>query len=359
MNIAIEAHTLEIESWSGKEQYLFSLLQNLPQDENKYFIYLRRSVKKVSDLSVIRQNIFIKNKKLPTPLWQIWALCNMKLNHVNRVLAPCSYLLSAINPFFKMTIIIHDLMAFLNISKNTHKISLRLKEWFTVYISCKLSHSIIAISENTKSDLIREFKIKKDKINVVHQGIRFSVNKNTELSKSEQILSVGTIEARKNIETIVLAFEELKKNHSNINWKLKIVGKIGWKMEKILDTINNSKFKEDIKMLGYLSDEDLKKTYKESLCLVYPSIYEGFGLPPLEAMSQGCPVIVSNSSSLPEVVDSAGILINTMDYKSIANNILDIYNNDSLRESLKNKGYEQAAKFSWQKAAREIVEIAI
>lgn len=357
MKIAIDGHTLEVENWSGKEQLLFSLLEELAKKNSKdlFILYLRKSVKKTEKLTSAG-NLEIRQKNLPTPIWHFWALLDIKRRKIDRLFAPCAYLISALNIFTPSIIMIHDLTAFLKISRSTHKYSLKIREWLFTYLACVRARTIISVSQNTKKDLTKVFKIRNKKIITIYPGHRFPIiKKNGGDDIKPVIISVGTIEPRKNIETIVKSFEILKNNFSEIPWKLIIIGKIGWKSDNIIETIKNSKNFQDIEMKGYVSNEELIKIYQTSLCLIYPSIYEGFGLPPLEAMSLGCPVIVSDNSSLPEVVEDAGLKVNCFDNKKIAEMVNMLWNDIDLRKKLEETGYNQSLKFNWNLASDNIL----
>lgn len=369
MKIAIDIHTLEIKDWAGKEQYLSGLLKTITQQKNftqqpkleilvygrKDLLFLRSKLNDHPDYPY--NNIHFVSHNIRTPFWQIWLLFNMKKNRVDHFLSPCGYLAAALNIFIPQTIIVYDLTAFLPGIRKTHTWLLRLKEMLTLFLATRNSRNIISISENTKKDLIKRFPSQQKKISVVYPGSSFQVldKKDVQWEKKLIILSVGTIEPRKNTSLIISAFEKLKKMKPSIPWELVLVGKIGWKARPILEIIKNSPFTKNIKVTEYISDGALKKYYQEALCLVYPSLYEGFGLPPLEAMSNGCPVIVSQNSSLPEVVGSSGIFFN-QGYP-IEKAILKLTENKNLREECINKGLVQAKRFNWNSAGQTILKL--
>jgi len=220
--------------------------------------------------------------------------------------------------------------------------------------------AIIADSQSTKNDLIKIVKIPKRKIYIIYPGIdkkRFYLQSEEKINQikrkyglSNYILAVSTQEPRKNFIRIIKAFKKLK----NKNLQLAIAGKYGWGEET--QKLKNSKTQK-LKTLGYVPDEDLAPLYSGAQCFVYPSLYEGFGLPILEAMSCGCPVITSNTSSMPEVAGKAAILINPRKTIEITQAIDKIINSKKLAEKLSKKGIEQAKKFSWEKTARRVVSI--
>jgi glycosyltransferase involved in cell wall biosynthesis len=236
----------------------------------------------------------------------------------------------------------------------------------------KEARIIIAVSESTKKDIVEILKIPEGKIKVVYEGADSAYNiqssfvpldgttadkhatKGTEETKKKYningkyLLAVGTLEPRKNIKRVIEAYNLLLSQDSDLS--LVIVGKMGWGSE--IENIKNQKSK--IKFLGYVPKEDLVCLYQGAEVFVYPSLYEGFGLPVLEAMASGCPVVTSSVSSLPEVVNDAGILVDPNNIDDIA---LGIKKALAEREILIKKGLTQAAKFSWGKTAKETLEI--
>lgn len=229
----------------------------------------------------------------------------------------------------------------------------------------KTADRIIAVSNSTKRDLINYFNIPEEKIKVILEAAdeKFKLLNKEEINEVKQkynlnfpfILYVGTLEARKNIPTLIKAFYKIKKK--NIEHKLVIAGKKGWKYKEIFETIDKLDLQNDVVFTGYVSDEDLPALYNAADLFVYPSIYEGFGLPPLEAMACGTPVITSNTSSLPEVVGDAGIMVDPCDVDGLTQTMCDVLTNDGLREDMIKKGLERAKMFTWEKCARETLKV--
>ncbi|HMK53515.1 MAG TPA: glycosyltransferase family 1 protein, partial [Methanobacteriaceae archaeon] len=218
---------------------------------------------------------------------------------------------------------IHDLTPI--IMPETH--STKYRRWwrwnFTLnLIKDKVDH-FITISHSTKNDCMKYLNIPEEKITVVHIAVdeiyKPIINKDQIYDEIRSnygivdpfILFVGTLEGRKNIPTILKAFHKLKKK--GINHKLVLVGMKGWNLDDIFESIKHLNLQDEIIFPGYVPESDLVKLYNLADVFVYPSLYEGFGLPPLEAMSCGCPVLTSNVSSLPEVVKDAGITLDPMD----------------------------------------------
>ncbi len=219
---------------------------------------------------------------------------------------------------------------------------------------------IIAVSKSTKQDLIDLYQLPAEKIVVIYSGIsKFSgqpsLNRvsTAALVKKKFILYLGTLEPRKNLTGLIAAYELLNKPE----YDLVIAGSRGWLYQEIFALARQSKFKQQIKFIDYPEDELAGELYRQASVLVWPSFYEGFGLPPLEAMAAGCPVITSANSSLPEVAGPAAVLVNPYNIKEIAQSMRLVLDDANLRQSLINKGYEQVKKFSWQQSAEKMLEI--
>ena len=170
------------------------------------------------------------------------------------------------------------------------------------------------------------------------------------------ILSLSTLEPRKNIDHTIRCFAKLVQEQNIKDLYLVLVGATGWKYEKIFETISNcDAVKERIIFTGRVADEDLAAVYSGALAFVYPSFYEGFGLPPLEAMQCGVPVITSNTSSLPEVVGDAGIMLDPTDVDGLCHSLLEIYRQPSLQAAMSRKSLERAKQFSWERCTQDTV----
>lgn len=229
---------------------------------------------------------------------------------------------------------------------------------------------VICISNSTKDDLCNYRKnIAPSKIFVTHLAASDSFSpcydsEKIAVIKSRYhvpsdvpyILSLSTLEPRKNIDHTIRCFARLVNQEHIKNLYLVLVGAKGWNYSKIFAEVSNYDYlQEHIIVTGYVADEDLAALYSGALTFVYPSFYEGFGLPPLEAMQCGVPVITSNTSSLPEVVGDAGIMVSPTDADALCHSMLEIYNRPSLREAMSLKSIEQAKQFSWQKCTQETI----
>ena len=164
---------------------------------------------------------------------------------------------------------------------------------------------------------------------------------------------MGTIEPRKNLSFLIKVFEYLKSKYS-IPHHLYLIGKKGWKSESFFEILKKSPYSQDIILEGFLSDEELSAYYTQADCFVFPTLYEGFGLPILEAMQYGCPVVASNNSSLPEVVGEGGVLADETSVEKFAEAIDKIISN---ADQFKKAALEQVTQFSWVKCARETLNV--
>ena len=232
----------------------------------------------------------------------------------------------------------------------------------------KFTDAIITFSENTKRDLVELLKIDPDKIYVTYQASRYHIDYLTKQQIEElkvsfsydfnkpYFLFVSTLEPRKNVIGLIQAFNYLKQNYK-IEHQLVLIGQTGWKYQPILDMINQSPYRTEIHHLNYLSDDLVALFYSQAEAFIYPSFYEGFGLPVLEAMTLGAPMITSNGSSLPEITGDSALLINPNHSMELADAMLNIVRDRVLRDNLIFKGKEQANKFSWKKTAQATLNV--
>lgn len=226
---------------------------------------------------------------------------------------------------------------------------------------------IITVSECSKRDIIKYLKVDESKIQVIYNGVDEVYKKMLnheiidEIKKKYNIdgkylLYLGTLEPRKNIETIIKAYNLFNKcNNENI--KLVLAGKKGWLYDDIFKLIKEFKIEDKVIFTDYVDDDDKPALYQGAEIFLFPSLYEGFGIPVVEAMASGTPVITSNSSSLPEVAGEAAIITDPMDYKEISRSIERILNDSELRENMINEGIKQADKFNWDESAEKLKKL--
>jgi len=220
---------------------------------------------------------------------------------------------------------------------------------------------IVADSYNTKADLMKFYEVPDSKISVIYPGVDPLFKIDSEIvqeahEREDFIFFAGTLEPRKNIDGLIRAFDWMKKA-SGIKHKLYIAGMKGWMFESIFKAYEESEFKKDIIFKGYVKESELKELYLKASVFVYPSFYEGFGFPIIEAFSAGVPVVTSKTSSCGEIAGDSALLIDPLNYKEIGKAILKIINEEDLRKNLIKKGLDRAKKFTQINTAKEYVKL--
>lgn len=229
---------------------------------------------------------------------------------------------------------------------------------------------IITISESTKKDLIYYCSIPENKIFVTHlaaskeiyyqekdKSVIQKTLKKYKIPDNNYFLCIATLEPRKNLLFALKCFHKVINEPGLKHLKFVLVGSKGWLIDELYDYVDlNEKLKNNVIFTGYIRDSDLSAIYSGALAFIYPSLYEGFGLPPLEAMQCGTPIITSNNSSLPEVVGDAGIMVDPKDEDALCQAMIDIAKTKSLCNDLSQKGLERSALFSWNKCADKTIQ---
>ncbi len=234
--------------------------------------------------------------------------------------------------------------------KDLHK----LVNW-TKY-SVQRAARILTISKFSRNAIIKEYGIAPEKVVVTYPGLTMKKDGKTGHGSSSYILTVGTLQPRKNFVRLIEAFSQLPKEYDDL--KLVIVGKKGWQYDEILAAPRKYNVRDRVQFLDFVPEDDLPGLYKNAALFVLPSLYEGFGLPVLEAMAAGTPVVVSASSSLPEVAGDAGVYVDPTDVTSIAKGLgIALSEKGTSRQNRIRKGLLQAKKFTWEKAAAKTLEI--
>jgi glycosyltransferase involved in cell wall biosynthesis len=362
MRIGIDAR-LVYYSQAGITQYILRLTQGLAEidRENEFIILQSRK-----DKHIIVDKPNFKRVSLWTPshhrLEQVALRVEIAGLDLDVLHSP-----DFIPPFHlrcKSIITIHDL-AFLVYPHFLTKESARY--YGQIDQAVKRTDHIIAVSESTKQDTIRLLGVPEHKITVIYESanpIYRPVNDQEALEQTKRkhhitgdfILFVSTIEPRKNLLTLLKAYRQLLDSYKD-NVRLVVVGRRGWLSEEVFTLVEELKLTNDVLFLGRVSVEDLLHLYNAAQLLVQPSFYEGFGLPPLEAMACGTPVVVSNVSSLPEVVGDAALLVDPEDVSELAVAIWRVLTDQVLRADLIAKGLKRAQCFSWEKTARQTLEL--
>ena len=218
---------------------------------------------------------------------------------------------------------------------------------------------VVTISESSKRDIVELLGVPPERVWVTPLASRYASDTQggnremqaVDLGDRPFILFVSTLEPRKNVVRLIQAFDQLKTDR-RIDHQLVLVGQKGWQFEPIFEAIAASPWQHHIRHLDYLSDAEVAYCYAQADVFAYPSLYEGFGLPVLEAMTLGCPVVTSNTSSLPEVAGNAALLIDPTSIGDLAEALGQVIGDRTLRQSLIDRGYRQAAEFSWARTAQ-------
>ncbi|MBD2109761.1 glycosyltransferase family 1 protein [Nodosilinea sp. FACHB-13] len=218
---------------------------------------------------------------------------------------------------------------------------------------------VVTISESSKRDIVELLGVPPELVWVTPLASRYAddaqassdVVEAVDLGDRPYILFVSTLEPRKNVVRLIQVFDRLKTQHK-IDHQLVLVGQKGWQFEPIFEAIAASPWRHHIRHLDYLSDAEVAYCYQNADVFAYPSLYEGFGLPVLEAMTLGCPVVTANTSSLPEVAGDAALLIDPTSVEDLAEALERVVGDRPLRQTMIAKGYQQAAQFSWTRTAK-------
>lgn len=373
MRIGIDIRCLAEGKRTGVEEYTIALLQELFERdrENEYVLFFNAWRRTEPDFSwvarypkVTIRTFHIPNKLLNLSLWYFaWPKLDRLIGGTDIFFLP-NLNFAAVSRRTKLVITAHDL------SFELFPETFSWKQRFWHYLIdfrglIKQAHRVIAVSSSTKQDLITEYRVPEKKISVIKSGIdkRFlPMDRNdAELIRIKEryhlpyrfILYLGTFEPRKNILALVRAYEALMHTGGPAleKYELVLAGTTGWKCQELLAACETSPYRDKIHLTGFIADLDKVGLYNLASVFVYPSFYEGFGFPPLEAMACGIPVITSHSSSLPEVVGKAGIAIDPYQPDELYQALKSVLGQPELARALEQSGTKQAKRFSWSEAA--------
>lgn len=366
MKIAIQAADLDSDRIDGTRVYIFNLLKHFGKLDpaGEFLIYHRKKFNPELIPSEFT-NYRIKKIKFPFYWTQLRFAAEIWKDQPDILWMPMQTIPFARKKSLKVVITIHDL-AFKYFPDNFPKTDLQRLNFFSGY-AIRNADKIISVSQSTKNDILKFYpEVKSEKIRVIYHGFDpdiFSApreieqekeNKKRLAIKGEYLLYVGAIQPRKNLVVLIEAFERLKKERPDI--QLVLAGEKAWKWDKIIKKVAQSPYKKDIIMPGRLKFDDLGHLMRGAAVFILPSLYEGFGIPILEALASKIPVITADNSSLREVGGEGVIYFNGSDSNNLAEKIEKVLADDNLRKIMLERGLEQIKKFSWEKCAQETLD---
>lgn len=364
LRIAIDAHMVG-EHETGNETYILNLMRGLMDidQESRYLMYSPH-VKSLGVLNPLPRNFAPVQVKPATSVIRIPIGLPARVRadradilHVTYVAPP---IVSA-----RVVATVHDI----SYVYYPETFSARDKAILNTFVprTLRKADAVITVSESSKRDIVSHYGTPQEKITVVYQSIAPTFRvlpRDAALRarlapygiKGPYILAVGNLQPRKNLYRLILAYARLLRN-GTYRGDLVVVGKSKWQESSLFQTARNLGLDQRIKFTGYVTDEDLVAIYNGADVFVYPSLYEGFGLPPLEAMACGCPVVASDGSSLPEVVGDAGLLTRPTSDDAIAWVISRLVIESGLRDTLIQRGLERVRRFSMRVAAATTLQV--
>lgn len=370
MRIGINAIFLVAGEGGGIERYLRNLIKALQKldHENEYIIFTNKDNTGTFDLQGNFKECFspVSARFRPAKiLWEQFVLpFQVKNAGIDVLFSPGN-----VSPLFvscPSVVVIHDLIPFVR-SDNFSKIELCALR-FLLRLTAKMATRIITVSRSSEREIMSQFQISSDRISVIYlacgQNFFYSQPSVEEIEKLKKqygikgdfILCTTSTRPYKNIDRLLLAFKLLKKRHA-LKHRLVLVGASGRHYRFLLKMVADLGLDEDVVFTGFVPDKVLPTLYSAASVFIYPSLYEGFGLPILEAMACGTPVVASNITSMPEVVGDAGLMFDPYDVEEICKKIYRILSNEDRRNELVMKGKQRARKFSWEKTAKEVVNV--
>lgn len=370
MHIGIDAHAIGAQQ-GGNETYIRNLIRALAalDADNRYTIYLanaQAAAEWQNGFVTQHPNFSVRLLPPPTPLVRVPVFLTYELRRRPVDVLHVQYTAPPFCPA-PVVVTIHDL-AFEHLPETfTRRGSLQLK--LTVRRTARRAARIATVSEYSRQDLLRTYRLAPEKVVTTYNGIEphftaqpraadeaAQVRRRFGIAR-EFLLAVGSLQPRKNLERLIRTYARLRREQPGFAPQLVIVGRKLWLAESIFAEVSRQPWASDVILTGYVSDDDLPALYRTASAFVYPSLFEGFGLPPLEAMACGTPVITSNISSLPEVAGSAALLIDPLNEQELAAALQRILNDQPLRARLRAEGVRQAAKFTWRDAAEKTLQL--
>lgn len=363
MRIAIDASTLSTQG--GPRTYVLGLIDALLRidRENEYVVFYNDP----SHLGrfPLATEIVLPGKTPPARLFREHVLLPLACRRERVDILHCPK--SAV-PFFSpcpVVVTLHDLIPIKH--PETERFAARVYWRLQIPIAARRSDFIITDSEHARNEIMADFRIPSEKITAIMLGFNPAMLEPRDEARGREvrgkyglpadyILYVGTIQPRKNLDTLIEAFSRLKKERRIAN-RLVITGRKGWLYDSLFARLKELALGDEVIFTGFVPDEELPYVYDGAKAFVYLSFFEGFGLPPLEAMACGVPVITSNTTSLPEVVGDAGIALPPNDVEGVAAALARVLTDPETAAAMKEKGLRRARTFSWESTARQTLEI--
>ncbi|MCX8065712.1 MAG: glycosyltransferase family 4 protein [Candidatus Hydrogenedentes bacterium] len=351
---------IQLGNKSGTGRYSEELIKGLINLREDILIHLCSSIELGISSPKLKILSLPKEKTIANILLPIYIKSYLNKYKIDIVHHPSFY--GPVSSHIPTIVTVHDL-AFL---ENPSWFPIHISTFYKIMIpkSTSQAYFIIADSGFTATQITKHLSIPANRIRVIYLGVsdQFKPASQQEISKirekyklpSRYILYLGTLEPRKNIPNMLRGWE---KAFPAIRTPIVLIGRKGWKIGEIDKTIKKSLYKEHIHLLGYVPDEDISVIMSGAELFIYLSLYEGFGLPPLEAMKCGTPVMVSNTGSLKEIFANRAILVEPTNIDSISENLVKVIDDDNLKHSLIANGLIYASSFTWEKTARETLQV--
>jgi len=360
--IGFDATPLQIARHSGVGNYTAELLTALidRDDERRYALLANRALNGTAPRGTLGQ---IGGRFPNRSAWMQFMLprdlaalqpdvCHFT-NSIAPLLAPCP-----------IVITLHDMSLFAY--GRLHPLKSRLAVRSIIPVVARRAAAIITVSQHAKREIVAVLQVSPEKVHVIYEAAAPQYRVITAAAELERVrqryhlqqpfvLYVGTIEPRKNLTRLVQAFAQAHRR--NPEFELILVGQLGWQYESLLKAIEEAQLGSAVRRLGYVPNEDLPALYNLARLLAFPSLYEGFGLPIIEAMACGTPVLTSQGTALAEVAGEAALLIDPLEVAAMVEGLMCLLNTAPLRDELRERGLQRAAEFSWTRTAAETVKV--
>lgn len=369
MIIGIDASRAFLKRRTGIEEYAYQVIKHLRDElpvDAEVVLYVRKKV------SFIHGRIQKSTPEIDFELpknWRVraiwaprfWTQIGLSLEmflHAPDVLFVPAHTVPFVHPK-KTVVTIHGLEY--EYCQEAYSFWERVYMHYSIMLSCKVARTVICVSQNTKRDVMKLYKVAEEKIRVISEGYESNVKNSPPKADQSRagklyLLFIGRLEERKNVVRMIEAFEILKEKY-RLPHELVLVGKPGYGYARIKQHISNSKYQNAIIEKGYVVEEEKWALLKNADVFLFPTLYEGFGIPVLEAQSVGVPVVTSNVSSLPEVAGEGAVLVNPESVEGIAEGIQRLLSDEVVRSGIIEKATHNVSRFSWAHCAREIVNV--